>query len=268
MSTREQYITNLLIDLKALSKVGPGYKLNTKGPYLALDHTTTLQWAKRWYRGDSRFATIERINQLVKSLLQIVDECQVEYYKQKSEDEMKKQQQIEIKNKNKNKNSFALAQKHYLHSEPIVFLQKLYKQILQSKIGLQYLRDTYYEDTLMNIQLELHIQTINDIIDSIHEFLQEENSLPIKLEQQNEIAARLKVNSIISKSENEKLLNLNDYYDNDNDNDNDNEGNNDNDTEEGGNEGNEGKDNDIEGKDNENENRSDKTTATTEFYFN
>jgi len=173
MCTQQECIKNLLINLKCIGKIGVGYKLNTKGSYLALDDTTSIQGCRRWYRGDSRHAAIAKIRDVVHSALNLVDEC------------LKEQDRGE-------KNEVNFCQK-YLRSDTISFLETFMHELEKTKIGLRNLKNTYYNDTYIDSELEIHMWHINDKIKLINNFLQKiyeknkDNEEEIVLQDQNNI---------------------------------------------------------------------------------
>lgn len=127
----------LIIDLKVISKIGPGSKINTKEKYLELDDTTWWQGALRWYRGDSRQTTCDKIHLTILYSSSIVN-LAINDLKDKLESPLPM----------------------YLDSTPLEFLEIMLKNLESAKIGLENLKDTYIHDTTLSSKLEMDISSV------------------------------------------------------------------------------------------------------------
>jgi len=65
-------VQNLLINLKVLSQIGPGDKINTKEKNIEIDSNSWGQSLRRTYRGDDRKLTFDMINNLITTLTLII----------------------------------------------------------------------------------------------------------------------------------------------------------------------------------------------------
>lgn len=137
-------LENLIIDLRVIGKIGPGIKMNTKGVNLDLDDTTWYQSAIRWYRGDSRNISANKIKSLLKYASEIVEGV------------------LEAHKSNSNINL-----RIYGELTPIEFLEMFIKVLRQSKIGMDNLKDTYHNDNRFCSEIESYISWINKIIKDI-----------------------------------------------------------------------------------------------------
>lgn len=72
-------LRELIVNLQVIGQLEEGYKLNTKEKYLELDNTTWYQSVVRWYRGDSRKTTINKIYKTVSDTCAVIDETIFQY---------------------------------------------------------------------------------------------------------------------------------------------------------------------------------------------
>lgn len=137
-------IEKLIIDLKVISKIGPGTKINTKEKYLELDDTTWWQGALRWYRGDSRQTSSDKIHTTITSCSTIIN-LAIQDIKEK----------------------LSVPLPMYLDSTPEEFLEIMLTNLKSAKIGLENLKDTYIHDTTLSSKLEMDISSVNRMINLI-----------------------------------------------------------------------------------------------------
>ncbi len=131
-------VEKLLIDLKVISKIGPGTKINTKEKYLELDDTTWWQGALRWYRGDSRQTTSDKIHTTISSCSHIINAAINDF-----------------------RNEPDIIVQMYLNSTPHDFLVMMRTSLKSAKVGVENLRDTYIHDTTLSSKLEFDILSID-----------------------------------------------------------------------------------------------------------
>lgn len=141
----------LLIDLKVISKIGPGTKVNTKEKYLELDDTTWWQGALRWYRGDSRQTSSDKIHNTVASCATIINSA-INDYKEKLQSPLPL----------------------YLDSLPEEFLILMHNNLKAARVGLENLKDTYIHDTTLSSKLEMDIASLSRQILSIEKNIKTE----------------------------------------------------------------------------------------------
>jgi len=137
-------IEKLIIDLKVISKIGPGTKINTKEKYLELDDTTWWQGALRWYRGDSRQTSSDKIHTTINSCSTIIN--------------------LAIQDLNE---KLSIPLPMYLDSTPEDFLEIMLTNLKSAKIGLENLKDTYIHDITLSSKIEMDISSINRMINLI-----------------------------------------------------------------------------------------------------
>lgn len=142
----------LLIDLKVISKIGPGTKVNTKEKYLELDDTTWWQGAIRWYRGDSRQTSSDKIHNTVMSCSTIVNSAVNDY-----------------------KESLKSPLPMYLDSVPEDFLLLMYHNLKLARTGIENLKDTYIHDTTLSSKLEMDIASLSRQILTIEKTIKTED---------------------------------------------------------------------------------------------
>lgn len=142
-------VEKLLIDLKVISKIGPGNKINTKEKYLELDDTTWWQGALRWYRGDSRQTTSDKVHITISSCSHIINAAISDF-----RTEPDKIVQM------------------YLNSTPYDFLIMMRNSIKTAKVGVENLRDTYIHDTTLSSKLEFDILSIDRQVGMIDKIIE------------------------------------------------------------------------------------------------
>jgi hypothetical protein len=141
MNYSRKYIQHLFVDLAVLGKVGSGYKINTKGVYLELDDSKWYQPASRWFRGDSRHSTMEKINSTIETTSLLVKEV-CDY-----------------------------PTEMYMKMSSKVFLEKIYTIVKEAIAGLENLSGTYHKDITICSQLRFGILTLQQTCKDIENFL-------------------------------------------------------------------------------------------------
>lgn len=132
-------VDKLLTDLNVIGKIGPGTKVNTKDKYLKLDDTTWWQGAHRWYRGDSRDTTYEKIHSTIATSLRFIN--------------------LALKDLKDNPYEIIPI---YMNSIPDEFLRLLYDTLKKTKIGIENLKDTYIHDPTLSSRLEMDLISIKN----------------------------------------------------------------------------------------------------------
>lgn len=148
-SCSEETTRNLIVNLKVLSNIGAGYKMNTKGKFIELDDSTWYQWILRKYRGDTRQCSIEKLTKLMDTTKQIVENAI-----------------YDIKNNIDNDEKKAT----YLNLNAKEFLLLMKEELIKTKSGIENLKDTYNYDTAISSQFEMHIILINKCINDIKKY--------------------------------------------------------------------------------------------------
>lgn len=140
----DHWLERLMTNLRVLGKLGPGFKINTKGRYLKLDDTTYWQGVTRWYRGDSRDTMYEKVHTSVTSvnklLTLLLEDIRVA---------------PDIQNE------------FYGDCTPRVFMGILGDVLESAKLGLDNLKDTYENDPTLASRLEMDIANIKNQINII-----------------------------------------------------------------------------------------------------
>lgn len=144
-------VQNLLINLKVLSQIGPGDKINTKEKNIEIDNNNWGQALRRAYRGDDRKLTFDVINNLIANLTNII---------QKSLDG-DRDSYIEEKSV------------HMTNSE---LLSEVHKELEGTRKGLENLRETYFQDATLASKMELCIGTVQRQITSIENYFSKKNN--------------------------------------------------------------------------------------------
>lgn len=138
----------MIINLKVLGNLNPNNKLNTKEKYLTIDEGPS-QRIKRYYRGDDRNLTREKINLLIKDLQNFIETIPTVYITLKFDSS-----------------------------------EELYDYILttikQTKTGLLNLRETYNGDATFVPQLDIEISDLVRIIERLRKKVGEQNKEVVK----------------------------------------------------------------------------------------
>lgn len=137
-------IDKIMTNLKVIGKIGPGFKINTKGKYLQLDDTTYWQGFIRWYRGDSRSTMYERVHATIVSSLKVVSMAINDFR--------------EVPD---------IPQRLYNDCSPRDFLVIMYDILGNSRNGLENLKDTYDPDPTLSSRLEMDIISVRNQLTKI-----------------------------------------------------------------------------------------------------
>jgi len=132
-------VDKLMTNLKVIGKIGPGFKIDTKGKYLKLDDTTYWQGATRWYRGDSRDTMYEKVHSNILSSLKIIN--------------------MAINDNISNPDTPLTI---YNNVSPTDFLVTMHDILKNTRIGLENLRDTYNADSTLTSRLEMDIISVQN----------------------------------------------------------------------------------------------------------
>lgn len=144
----EDHVDKTMTNLKVIGKIGPGFKVNTKGKYLQLDDTTYWQGAMRWFRGDSRNTMYEKIHSTIYNSFTIINMAISDY------------------RENPHQSSGV-----YQNSTPGDFLLTMSEILQQTKIGMENLKDTYDPDPTLSSRLEIDILSVRNQLSSINSLL-------------------------------------------------------------------------------------------------
>jgi hypothetical protein len=139
---------NLLVDLRTLGKIEEGKKINTKEKYISSDDTTFLQPLWRWYRGDSRISTGNKIEKVLTCSSNLIEKAVMDV-----------------------NNGYDDPKDIYIKIPPSKFLDDIRVVLVQANAGVKNLRDTYVQDDTISSKLEMHIQTLGRQIEIINETL-------------------------------------------------------------------------------------------------
>jgi hypothetical protein len=145
-------VETLMVNLKVMAKIGPGFKINTKEKYLELDDTTWVQGVLRWYRGDSRQTTLDKIHISVNSSANHVNKALADF-----------------------KENNDIPCEMYLNSTAEEFLITIHEIIRNAKVGLENLKDTYIHDETLSSRLEMSISSLERQINNIERNIKIEN---------------------------------------------------------------------------------------------
>ena len=144
-------VQNLLINLKVLSQIGPGDKINTKEKNIEIDSNNWGQSLRRTYRGDDRKLTFDMINNLITTLTLIIQKSLEgdadEYIEEKS-----------------------------VHMTNQELLKEVHKELEGVRKGLENLRETYFQDATLASKMELCIGTVQRQITSIENYFKKKNN--------------------------------------------------------------------------------------------
>ena len=144
-------VQNLLINLKVLSQIGPGDKINTKEKNIEIDNNNWGQSLRRTYRGDDRKLTFDMINNLITTLTLIIQKSLEgdanEYIEEKS-----------------------------VHMTNQELLKEVHKELEGVRKGLENLRETYFQDATLASKMELCIGTVRRQITSIENYFKKKNN--------------------------------------------------------------------------------------------
>jgi hypothetical protein len=139
-------LRELLVNLQVLGELEEGYKLNTKEKFLELDNTTWYQSVLRWYRGDSRITTINKVSKTVLDTCAVVEESFFQY---------KIDPDILI-----------------MELQCDIFL-KMIAEVMEGALrGLRNLKNTYNADITICAQLEFDIRSFEQKIKDIQRLLE------------------------------------------------------------------------------------------------
>tara|TARA_B100000586_G_C20095629_1_gene422267 strand:+ start:1077 stop:1667 length:591 start_codon:yes stop_codon:yes gene_type:complete len=142
-------VDEVFINLKIFSRIKKYDKLCFSGEALEID-TRYAIFIRRWLSNDDRARTISYINAIIDRVFTIVDTT---YINEKNEISTKKKDESPFKEENSN------------------LLQRFSIELGNTITGLQNLKITYKEDSLVKSQLDLVIDKIKIRIDKINKLL-------------------------------------------------------------------------------------------------
>tara|TARA_B100000941_G_C28507044_1_gene558026 strand:+ start:1715 stop:2161 length:447 start_codon:yes stop_codon:yes gene_type:complete len=144
-------VQNLLINLKVLSQIGPGDKINTKEKNIEIDSNNWGQSLRRTYRGDDRKLTFDMINNLITTLTLIIQ-------------------------KSLNGNADDYIEEKSVHMTNKELLKEVHRELEGVRKGLENLRETYFQDATLASKMELCIGTVQRQITSIANYFNKKNN--------------------------------------------------------------------------------------------
>ena len=144
-------VQNLLINLKVLSQIGPGDKINTKEKNIEIDSNSWGQSVRRTYRGDDRKLTFDMINNLITTLTLIIQ-------------------------KSLNGNADDYIEEKSVHMTNEELLKEVHRELEGVRKGLENLRETYFQDATLASKMELCIGTVQRQITSIANYFNKKNN--------------------------------------------------------------------------------------------
>jgi hypothetical protein len=116
----EEYIDNLITDLKIIGILQPNEKLNIRNCHLHIDRSSNFQFIKRWFYRDSRYVINVYIKDLIiKKILSVYDKI-----------------------------------KEYSKSESVWILERILTELENANVGLNNLKLTYSNDPYMIATIE------------------------------------------------------------------------------------------------------------------
>lgn len=145
-------IDEVFINLKIFSKIKKHDKLCFSGNSLEIDNRYAA-FLRRWFSSDDRSKSIDYINAIIKRVFAIVDET---YSNEKTKD-----------SKNKNINN----QISPFKEENSNLLQRFSIELTNTMTGLDNLKKTYDDDSLIKSNLDLIMDKIKIRIDKINKLL-------------------------------------------------------------------------------------------------
>lgn len=134
----------MFINMKVLGKLGPGMKINTKGKYFEIDDTTWYQFAFRWFRGDNRDISFDKLQQTINQFIKLSKDAITDY----------KYANIEIFEK-------------YLDNTPEEFIKKCRIICISAIKGLNSFKDTYIHDETFCCKIDFEIETLQTLLNLI-----------------------------------------------------------------------------------------------------
>lgn len=140
----EQTYDNIIFELKLLSKIKKTDKLTTSGEKLGIDTNGYLQGVYRAYNGDSRVATLERIEKLCENSFKFLN--------------------ITLKNAQNNRGIvFSVHQKNNINEQ----LKQMWLEMSGAIKGLENLKITYQDDASIESRIDLCIDKMKGYISDI-----------------------------------------------------------------------------------------------------
>ena len=114
-----------LVNLKVISKLEPSVKLETDGIlFQQIEWSIFPEWARRWWYGQSRYTTLNKIKQLYK-------------------------------------NAFSLVNNNALEKSSRI---RVFEALYESIDGLVKLKQTYASDSTITAQLDVIVEDIHELI--------------------------------------------------------------------------------------------------------
>ena len=133
----DQVYDNIIFELKLLSKIKKTDKLTTSGEKLGIDNNGYLQGVYRAYYGDSREATLERIEKLCENSFKFLNTT--------------------LKNAQNNRGMvFSVHQKNNINEQ----LKQMWLEMSGAIKGLENLKITYQDDASIESRIDLCIDKI------------------------------------------------------------------------------------------------------------
>lgn len=152
----EDIVKTLFINLTAIGNIKPGYKINSKEKYLELDDSTIYQGFLRLYRGDSRQASVEKVDSIIKKTHLLVREAIKRYTSYESGDFDNDEEEMKYMNNN---------------YTPLEFLEVLLPKLENAIDGITNLKDNYTSDTTITSLFDLNLLSLQKNISDIKSIL-------------------------------------------------------------------------------------------------
>ena len=164
----QRFMDRLFINLKVLSKIEEGQKLYTKDEYLMLDDGTTYkQTLLRWWFGEDRIRTLDKIQEVVRNAIgcgqnAINSELILNAHNDKDITVH------ELRNWEAERDKFSQMDNYNL-------LKSLSSEMERALDGIKKLQSTYDDDKTLSSKLELELELLQRNIIKFTEFCSRNN---------------------------------------------------------------------------------------------
>lgn len=165
----QKYTERLFINLKVLSKIEEGQKLYTKNEYLMLDDGTSYkQTMLRWWHGEDRISTLNKIQEVVESAIGCGQNA--------INSELLHQAHVtnnvnnnDVNNTN-NLRQWETERDKLIQIDNVNLLKILSSEITGALLGIRKLKNTYDDDKTLGSKLELEIELLERNIEKFKDF--------------------------------------------------------------------------------------------------
>jgi hypothetical protein len=156
----------LFINLKVLSKIEEGQKLYTKDEYLTLDDGTTYkQTLLRWWHGEDRTKTLDKIQEVVANSIgcgQNAINSEILVQKSTTKDTCVSDK-VKIRHWETERDKF-------IQTDNKDLLKGLSSEMDKALVGIRKLMSTYEDDKTLGSKLELEIELLERNVERFRDF--------------------------------------------------------------------------------------------------